>query len=43
MITRPRWTKSTLIFGGTALWGIVLIGCVAVNRTMLAPPQVAGA
>ena len=44
MITRPRWTKkSTLILGGTALWGFVLIGCVMANRTMLAPPQIAGA
>ncbi len=43
MITCPRWNKSTLIFGGTALWGIVLIGCVAANRTMVAPPQIAGA
>ena len=43
MIPNPRWTKTTLIFGGATLWGIVLIGCVAVNRTMLAPPQIAGA
>jgi predicted CXXCH cytochrome family protein len=43
MITRPRWTKTTLIFTGTAIWGLILIGCVSVSRTMLAPPQVAGA
>ena len=43
MITRTRWTKSTLIFGGTALWGVLLVGCVMANRTMLAPPSVAGA
>ena len=43
MIPRARLTKTTLIFGGATLWGIVLIGCVAANRTMLAPPQIAGA
>lgn len=43
MNLRPRWTKTTLIFGGAAVWGLVLIGCVAVNRTMLAPPQIPGA
>ena len=43
MITYPRCSKSALIFGGTALWGMVLIGCVTAARTTLAPPQVAGA
>jgi predicted CXXCH cytochrome family protein len=43
MTSRPRWNKNLLIFGGTAVWGLVLIGCVSVNRTMLAPPFVAGA
>lgn len=43
MITRPRWTKTSLIVGGAALWGALLIGCVMVNRTMLAPPHIAGA
>ena len=40
---RPRCTKTTLIFGGTALWAIVLIGCVAIDRTVVAPPRVADA
>jgi len=40
---RSYWTKTSLIFGGTALWGLVLIGCVSVNRTVLAPAKVAGA
>ncbi|WP_414663242.1 cytochrome c3 family protein [Horticoccus sp. 23ND18S-11] len=40
---RPRLTKNTVLFGGTAVWGLLLISCVAVNRTMLAPPFVAGA
>jgi len=43
MITRPRRTKTTLIFGAAAIWGLVLIGCVAVSRTMLAPSKIAGA
>ncbi len=36
-------TSTALVFGGTALWGLALIGCVAVNRTLLAPPHIAGA
>jgi predicted CXXCH cytochrome family protein len=43
MISLPRWTRNTLLFGGTAAWGMMLIGCVVANRTMLAPPFVAGA
>jgi predicted CXXCH cytochrome family protein len=43
MITRTRWTKTAVIFGGTAVWGLLLISCVMVNRTMLAPPFIAGA
>ena len=43
MITRSRWTKTTVIVGGAALWGLLLISCVMVNRTMLAPPKIAGA
>lgn len=43
MITRPRFTKTTLLFGGTVLWGLLLIGCVSVNRTVFAPAKVPGA
>src|SRR5581483_1379696 len=43
MNLRPRLTKTTLIFGGVAAWGLLLISCVSVNRTVLAPPFVAGA
>lgn len=43
MTTRLRWTKNTFIFGGTALWGLMLVSCVMVNRTLIAPPFVAGA
>ncbi|HTJ78850.1 MAG TPA: cytochrome c3 family protein [Rariglobus sp.] len=40
---RSYWTKTSLIFGGITLWGLVLIGCVGVNRTVLAPAKIAGA
>jgi predicted CXXCH cytochrome family protein len=43
MINRLRWTKKTLIIGGTAAWGLLLVSCVMVNRTMLAPPFIDGA
>ncbi len=43
MTNRPRLTKNTLIFGGAAAWGLLLVSCISVNRTVLAPPFVAGA
>ncbi len=43
MTSRIRWNKTSLIFGGIALWGLVLIGCVSVNRAILAPAKIAGA
>lgn len=43
MIPRKSLPGNTLIFGGTALWGLLLISCVTVNRAVLAPPVVAGA
>jgi predicted CXXCH cytochrome family protein len=43
MITLPRFNKSTLLIGGVSLWGLLLVSCVVANRTMVAPPQVAGA
>lgn len=43
MISRLRWTKNTLLFGGIAAWGLLLISCVAVNRTLVAPPNIPGA
>lgn len=43
MTIRHRPTKNTVIFGAAAAWGLLLISCVAVNRTMLAPPFIAGA
>jgi predicted CXXCH cytochrome family protein len=38
-----RWTKNTLLFGGIAAWGLLLVSCVSVNRAVLAPPSVPGA
>jgi predicted CXXCH cytochrome family protein len=43
MSYKPSWSKSTMIFGGTAIWGLLLVGCVMVDRTVVAPPTVAGA
>ncbi len=43
MSSRPRWTKNILIFGGTAIWGLLLISCVVASRTIVAPPKIAGA
>jgi predicted CXXCH cytochrome family protein len=43
MITRPRWTKNTLIFGGTAAWGLLLVSCMMVNRAVISPPHIPGA
>lgn len=43
MISRSRWKSNTVIFGGLALWGLVLVSCVSVNRTLVAPPSIAGA
>lgn len=43
MITLPRWNKSTVLIGGAAVWGLLLISCMSVNRTVVAPPQIAGA
>lgn len=43
MISCIRRNKTAFIFGGTALWGVILIGCVSVSRTLVIPPQIAGA
>jgi predicted CXXCH cytochrome family protein len=43
MISRFRWNRNALLFGGTAAWGVLLVGCVTSNRTVMAPPFVAGA
>jgi predicted CXXCH cytochrome family protein len=38
-----RLSRTALIFGGTAAWGLFLIGCVTANRTVLVVPHVPGA
>ena len=43
MKLRLSWNKTSVIFGAIALWGVLLIGCVGVNRAVLAPPNVPGA
>ncbi len=44
MSTQPNRIKSTLIFGGAAIWGLLLVSCVmATSRTIVAPPSIPGA
>ena len=43
MIPPPRWSGTTFFLAGSIVWGLVLVGCVTVNRAVLAPPKVAGA
>jgi predicted CXXCH cytochrome family protein len=38
-----RWTKNSIIFGGVAAWGLLLVSCISVNRSVMAPPSVPGA
>lgn len=38
-----RLSKNTVIFGGAAAWGLLLVSCISVNRAVLAPPFVPGA
>jgi predicted CXXCH cytochrome family protein len=35
----PTW----LLFAGLSAWGLFLVSCVTVERTVVAPPQIAGA
>lgn len=43
MKSRLRLSKNSVIFGSIALWGLLLIGCVSVNRTVVVSPKIAGA
>jgi len=43
MSLRLRLTKNTVIFGGISLWGLLLVSCMVVDRTVVAPPKIAGA
>jgi len=40
---KNRWNSSTVILGGAGLWGLLLVGCVVADRTIMAPPRVANA
>ncbi len=43
MLPRIHVSKSKLALIGASCWGLVLISCVVTNRTVVAPPQIAGA
>lgn len=43
MSTKAHWKKSTLIFGGAAIWGLLLVSCMTTSRTIMAPPSIPGA
>ncbi len=43
MSPRLRLSKNTVIFGGISLWGLLLVSCMMVDRTIVAPPSIAGA
>jgi predicted CXXCH cytochrome family protein len=43
MTARSLLNKNWLIFGGLALWSAVFVACTTVDRTVLAPPKIAGA
>jgi predicted CXXCH cytochrome family protein len=43
MSLTKRWTKSTFIFGGAAIWGLLLVSCVTTSRTIVTPPDIPGA
>ena len=43
MKLKLRLSRTTLIFGGTAVWGLFLLGCVTTNRTVLVVPHIPGA
>lgn len=38
-----RRLRSALLIGGLTAWGVLLVSCLSVDRTVVAPPKVAGA
>jgi predicted CXXCH cytochrome family protein len=38
-----RFPRNAVLFGGVIAWGLLLISCVMAERTLVAPPKVAGA
>jgi predicted CXXCH cytochrome family protein len=43
LTNRIKRSWRMLLFGGLAAWGALLVSCISVNRTLVAPPQIAGA
>jgi predicted CXXCH cytochrome family protein len=43
MAFKFRVPPNLVIFGGLAVWSALLVSCVVTNRSILAPPQIAGA
>ncbi|HVU23851.1 MAG TPA: cytochrome c3 family protein [Opitutus sp.] len=43
MTPKKHRTRIALLFGGIAAWGFLLISCVSTNRSIVAPPEIAGA
>ena len=43
MTTRANRIRNMIIFGGSGLWGLMLVSCVMTGGRMIAPPQIAGA
>ena len=43
MSLKMRWSKTTVMLGGLAAWGFLLVSCITVDRTVVAPPKIAGA
>jgi len=42
-MNRPKISRKTLLGCGIAAWGVLLVSCLSVDRTVVAPPHVAGA
>jgi predicted CXXCH cytochrome family protein len=40
---QPRVPSNRILFGGIALWALLLVSCVVADRTIFAPPFIAGA
>jgi len=43
MSPKLHWSKTTLLFSGLAVWGLLLVSCISVDRTVVLPPNIAGA
>ena len=43
MSPKLHWSKTTLLFSGLAVWGLLLVSCISVDRTVVVPPHIPGA